>query len=306
MLTDPVRVSEGGGDLRRVSQSQLAPGPLVERGATETDHTGGAGPRGQLDQVAGSDIHGGDAVGLDGQLAAAGQDLQAQLIAGGEHQPAVVGRVRCHRRDHQALHPRTDDRAAGREAVSRRPGGRRDHDRVGRVTDERVPRGAHGDGGRLVPGEPDERDIVERRDDPVPDERVDRQPGFGGVGVRVDRGQRAGQVGHVHLSQEPQLAQVHPEHREPLPVGQPHGAQHGAVAAHADQQVGPLAHLLGGHRIGAAGQPGQLALDAENLDPALIGPVQHRGHRPAAVPFRMQQQPHHMHALTLQRRRGPR
>jgi len=306
MLDDLLPVPEGGGDLRRVGQSQLAAGPLVERGAAEADDTGRAGPRGQLDPVAGSDVRGRDAVGLDGQPAAAGQDLQAQLIAGGEHQAAVVGRVRRDRRDHQALHPRADDRAAGREAVGGRPGRGRDHDRVGRVADERVPHGAHGDGRGLVPWVPDERDVVERRDDPVPDGRVDGQPGFGRVGVRVDRGQRIGQVGHVHLGQEPQLAQVHPEHREPLPVGQPHSAQHGAVAAHADQQVGPLAHLLGGHRVGTAGQPGQLAVDAEDLDPALIGPVQHRGHRPAAVPFRMQQQPHHMHALTLQRRRGPR
>jgi hypothetical protein len=267
----------------------------------EADHAGGAGPGHQLDPVAGADVGGGDAVGLDGELAAAGQDLQRQLIAGGEHQPAVVGRVRRDRRDDQALHRRADDRPAGREAVGGRAGRGGDHDRVGRVADERVRRGPHRDGGRLVPGEPDERDVVERRHGSVPDDRVDRQPGFGGVGVLVDRGQRAGQVGHVHLGQEPQLAQVHPEHREPLPVGQPHGAQHGAVAAHADQQVGPLAHLLGGHRVGAAGQPGQLAFDAENLDPALIGPVEHRGHRPAAVPFRMQQQAHHMHALTLQR-----
>jgi len=164
-----------------------------------------------------------------------------------------------------------------------------------------VARGPHRDGGRLVAGEPDERDVVERRDDPVPDDRVDGQPGFGGEGVLVDRGQRAGQVGHVHLGQEPQLAQVDPEHRERLPVGQPHGPQHGAVAAHADQQVRPLPQFVGGHRVGAAGQPGQLAVDAEDLDPALVGPVQHRGHRPAAVPLRVQHQPDDVHALTLQR-----
>jgi len=162
-----------------------------------------------------------------------------------------------------------------------------------------VPGGAHRDLGRLVPGEPDAHDVVERGDDPVPDDRVERQPGFGGVGAVVDRGQRVGQVGHVHLGQESQLAQVHSEHREPLPVGQPHGPQHGAVAAHADQQVGALPQFLGGHRIGAAGQPGQLAVDAEDLDPALVGPVQHRSHRPAAVPVGMQHQPHDVHALTL-------
>jgi len=150
-----------------------------------------------------------------------------------------------------------------------------------------------------VPRKPDDRDVVERRDGPVPDDRVDRQPGFGGEVVAVDRGQRGGQVGHVHLGQEAQLAQVHPQHREPLPVGQPHGPQHGTVAAHANQQVGALPQFLGGHRSGRAGQLGQLAVDAEDLDPALIGPVQHRGHRPAAVSFRMQHQPYDVHALTL-------
>jgi hypothetical protein len=188
MLTDPVPVSEDGGDLRRVGQSQLAPGPLVERGPAEAYDPGGAGPRGQLDLVAGPDIHGRDPVGLDGQPAAAGQDLQAQLIAGGEHQPAVVRRVRRDRRDHQALHRRADNRAAGREAVGGRAGRGRDHDRVGRVTDERMPGGAHRDGRGFVAGEPDERDVVERRDDPVPDHRIDGQPGFGGEGVPVDRG----------------------------------------------------------------------------------------------------------------------
>jgi hypothetical protein len=43
-----------------------------------------------------------------------------------------------------------------------------------------------------VAGEPDERDVVERRDDLLVDDRVDRQTGFGGVRVLIDRGQRVG------------------------------------------------------------------------------------------------------------------
>jgi hypothetical protein len=305
MLGQILPVPEGGGEFRRVGQPQLAPGPLVERGPAEADHAGGAGPRDQLDPVAGLNVGGGDAVGLDRELAAAGQDVQAQLVLARDDQAAVVGRVRGDRRDDQGLHARADDRPAGREAIGGRAGRGRDHDRVGRVADEPASCGADRYGRGLVAGEPDERDVVERRDDLLADDRVDGQPGFGGEGVLVDRGQRVGQGGHVHLGQEPQLTQVHPEHREPLPVGQPHGPQHRAVAAHADQQVGPLAQLLGGDRVGAAGQPGQFAVDAEDLDPALIGPVQHRGHRPAAVPLGMQHQPHNVHALTLQRRRGP-
>jgi hypothetical protein len=238
-------VAERGGDFRGVGQPQLAPGPLVERGMAEPDDAGGAGPRDQLDPLARSDFGGRDAVGLDGQPAAAGQDVQPELVGARDHQPAVVGRVRRHRRDHQRLDRRADDRAAGREAVGGRAGRGGDHDRVGRVADERVAPGPHRHRARLVAGEPDERDVVERRDGPVADHGVDGQPGFGGEGVGVDGGQGAGQVGHVHFGQEPQLAQVHPEHREPLPVGQPHGPQHGAVTAHADQQVGSLAQLFG-------------------------------------------------------------
>jgi hypothetical protein len=51
----------------------------------EADYAGGAGPRDQLDPVAGSDLGGPDAVGLDGQPAAAGQDVQPQLVGGGDH-----------------------------------------------------------------------------------------------------------------------------------------------------------------------------------------------------------------------------
>jgi hypothetical protein len=188
MLGQLLPVPEGGGEFRRVGQPQLAPGPLVERGAAEADHAGGVGPRDQLDLVAGLNVGGGDAVGLDRELAATGQDVQAQLVLARDDQAAVVGRVRRDRRDHQGLHARADDRPAGREAVGGRAGRGGDHDRVGRVADERARRGPHRDGGRLVPGEPDERDVVERRHGSVPDGRVDRQPGFGGVGVLVDRG----------------------------------------------------------------------------------------------------------------------
>jgi hypothetical protein len=300
-----VLFAPGYGDFRRVGEPQLTPGPLVERGPAEAHDVGRAGPRDELDLVTRLHLCGRDAVRFHGQPAAAGQDFQAQLVGAGDHQPAVVRRVRGDWRHDQAFDSRADDRAAGREAVRGRARRGRHHQRVGGVTDERVARGQHPQSGDLLPREPDERHVVERRDDLVCDHRVDGQPGFGAEVVPVDRGQRVRQVGHINLGQEPQLAQVHPEYREPLPVGQPHGAQHGAVPAHADQQVGALTQLLGGHRGRAAGQVGQLAVDPEDLDPALIGPVEYRGHRPAAVPFRMQQQPDDAHALTLQGPAGP-
>jgi hypothetical protein len=109
----------GHRDLRRVGQPQLAPGPLVERGPAEAHHMGRAGPRDELDLLSRLDLRGRDAVGLHGQPAAAGQNLQAELVGAGDDQPTVVRRVRRDRRHDQALDTRADDRAAGRETVRR-------------------------------------------------------------------------------------------------------------------------------------------------------------------------------------------
>jgi hypothetical protein len=66
MLGHLLPVPERGGDLRGVGQPELALGPLVERFAAEPDHAGGARPRRQVDPVAGPDVGGRDAVGLQG------------------------------------------------------------------------------------------------------------------------------------------------------------------------------------------------------------------------------------------------
>ena len=67
-------------------------------------------------------------------------------------------------------------------------------------------------------GKPDQSDVVKRGDDLISDDGVDRQPGFGGEFVTVDRGQRHGQIGHVHFGEEAELAEVHPKDRRALPV----------------------------------------------------------------------------------------
>ena len=207
--------------------------------------------------------------------------------------------MRCGRRDQQRLHRGADDGAAGREAVRGRAGRRRHHDRVGRVAHERAPRGFHRDGGGLLPGKPDERDVVERRDQLASDDGIDGQARFGGELVVLDRGQRVGQVGHVDLGQEPELAQVHAEDRGALHVGDPHGAQHRAVAAQAHQQIRPLPELGGGHRLGGAGQPADLGVDAENLDVPAVGPLQDRPDCPGAVPLGVQHYADDVHALKV-------
>ena len=111
----------------------------------------------------------------------------------------------------------------------------------------------------------------------------------------IDRGQRAGQIGHVHFGQEAELAEVHPENGGALPVSQPHGAQHGAVATETDQQVGAPGQFLGRNRLGGAGYPLHLRVDAEDLYPPAHGPVQNRADRPAAVAFGVQNQAHDVH-----------
>jgi hypothetical protein len=101
--------------------------------------------------------------------------------------------------------------------------------------------------------------------------------------VTVDGRQRVGQVGHVHLGQEPEFAQVHPEHRGTLPVGQPHRTQHGPVPAEAHQQVRPATELGRGDRYRRAVQPPDLVLDAEYLDAPAPRPAEHRGDRRRGV-----------------------
>ncbi len=127
-------------NLGGVCEPELAPGPLVERGAAEPDDVRGAGTRQQLDLVAGFDVPGDVAVCFHRQPPAAGQDLQAQLVADRDDQAAVVGGVRRDRRDQEGFHPRAHDGAARREAVSGRAGRCRHHDRVGGIADETVAR----------------------------------------------------------------------------------------------------------------------------------------------------------------------
>ena len=112
---------------------------------------------------------------------------------------------------------------------------------------------------------------------------------------------RVGQVGHVDLGQEAQLAQVDPEHRGPLPVGQPHGPQHRPVPAQADHQVRATAQFLGRDRDRATVQPHDLVVDAEDLGVALRGPVQDRVHGTLGVPLRMQDQSDGVHLSAVQR-----
>ncbi len=272
---------------------------------TQPDHVGGAGARLQLDPVPGVALRGDLPVNLDGERAAGGQDLQCQAVVDREHQAAVVGRVRRGRGDQQALDRWADDGAASGEAVGGRTGRGGDHDGVGGVADERVPGGAHRDEGGRVPRVADDGDVVEGGDDLVTEHGVHREPRLDGEPVLVDGGQRVGQVGHVHLGQETQLAEVHAEYRGGLPVRQPHGAQHRAVSAEADQQVGTLAKLHRGHRHGGAVQPADFRFDAQNLGLVTRCPAQNGLHRFGGITLRVQHQADDVHQAPLSCDMGP-
>jgi hypothetical protein len=189
--------------------------------------------------------------------------------------------------------------ATGGEAVRGRPGRRRDDDRVGRVADELVPGDADRDHRAAVARHPHHGHVVERGDRPAGENGVHGQPGLDGEPVAVDGRERFGEVRHVHLGQEAELAQVHAEHRGAVPVGQPHRAQHGPVPAEADQQVGPAGELRRGHRDRRAVQPGDLLGDAEDLDPAFRRPAEDRGDGRGRVTLRMQHQTGGVHGPCL-------
>jgi hypothetical protein len=103
---------------------------------------------------------------------------------------------------------------------------------------------------------------------------IDRQPGLGSELARGDSRERAWQFTHVNLSEETEFAQVHAEDRRALPVGQPHGPEHGAVPAEADDQVRSPAEVPGRYGHDVVSGPVYLVLQAEHLGVLAGGPVQ--------------------------------
>jgi hypothetical protein len=113
--------------------------------------------------------------------------------------------------------------------------------------------------------------------------------------VAIHERERFGELGHVDFGEEPELAQVHAEHRGALLVSQPHGAQHRAVSAEADDEVGTAPEFLGADGDSGAAEPLDLRVDAEDLDGSLLGPVEDGGHRLGGVAFGMQDYADGMH-----------
>jgi hypothetical protein len=117
----------------------------------------------------------------------------------------------------------------------------------------------------------------------------------------VDGGKRAGQVGHIHLGQETELAEVHPQHRRALPVGQPHGAQHRAVPAETDHQVRAPAEFGGRDSDRGAVQPFDLRVDAQHLGTLARSPVQDGGHRRGGISRGVQDKANGLHLRSAPR-----
>ena len=79
-----------------------------------------------------------------------------------------------------------------------------------RVADERSARGLHRDGGGLLPGEPDERDVVERGNQPVADDGVDGQARFGGELVTLIADSVSARSGTSTSARKPSLPRFTP------------------------------------------------------------------------------------------------
>ena len=158
-----------------------------------------------------------------------------------------------------------------------------------------MPGDPHRDHSGCLPGKADQGDVVEGGDDLAADDGIHRQPRLGRELLVVEGGERAGQVGHVNLGQEAELAEVDPEHGGALPVGQPHGAQHRAVPAEADDQVRTLAEFLRRDRDRGAVQPSDLRADTQDLRTLARSPVQDSGHGPGGITLRVQDQADDVH-----------
>jgi hypothetical protein len=143
----------------------------------------------------------------------------------------------------------------------------------------------------FLTGKPDERDVVERGDQLVSDHGVDGQARFGGELVIVDRGERVGQVGHVDFGQESELAQVHPEDGDRCRSASRMARSIVPSPPRLTSRSARFPELGGGHRLGGAGQPADLGVDAEDLDIPAGRPFQDRPDGPAAVPLRVQHHP---------------
>ena len=195
-----------------------------------------------------------------------GEHPQAQAMARIQHHRAVEHGVRRRRSDEDPVHRRGDDGAAGGEVVGRRAGRGGDDHRVGRIADEVPALDDERHRGRSLTRRPHHHDVVEPGEPLGPDHGVEGAARLELVVAGGDGVERGGQVGDVDLGQEPEFAQVHPEHGRAGAVDEAHGSQDGAVSAQADDQVRPPGELVAGNRDGGAAQAVDLLGQAEDGD----------------------------------------
>ncbi len=232
------------------------------------------------------------AVGLDGEVAAVRQDLQVEPFAAGQEHRAVERGMRGHGGDQQPLRVGGDDRPAGGEAVRGGAGRRGDDDRVGGVGHEGLALDPYGDRRGLVSRAAQEHDVIERRLLGAPEAGVDAGAGLQREPVGVDGIEGGRQFRYVDLGEEAQASDVDPQDRRVAPGREPHGAQHGAVPAEADQQVGARGHLLGPDRNGLAADPGHLRRQPQDFRPPGPAPADHGVHGGRAGALGVEDQPH--------------
>ena len=224
-------------------QPELGHQPVGERRLVQPDQPHRRRAAAHLDPGAGRQVERASPVGPQHAGAVgAGQHLDGQHRGRRHDQRPREQRVRADRHHQQRLDPRPHDRAAGAEVVGGRAGRRRAHDAVAAPARERAAVDLDDDlehplaGGlldaRLVqrPGAGDDLAVAVHG-------HVEREPVLDGVAPRHDRVDGRLEVLVLRLGQEPDVPEVHPQHRRTGAAGQLRGAQDGAVAADHDDQL---------------------------------------------------------------------
>ena len=144
---------------------------------------------------------------------------------------------------------------------------------------------AHGDD---LPRHPHDHNVVEGAEDVIPDGDVQGGPAFHREATFAYGGKGGMEIGHIHLGQESEFAEIDAKYGDGVFAGQLHGPKDGAVATQRHQKIGSLRHFGFGYRHGSAVQPGDLLVQAHDGDLVPLGPGQDTVHRGGDIAKRVQ------------------
>ena len=186
-------------------------------------------------------------------------------LLGVEHERPVEEHVRRHRREQQGPVARRHDRPPGRQRVGGRTGGGRDDQAVGRVRGERravdLHQQPHGVAGLLllehafVQRPPASARRRRRRARRTTTSTIIRrsicQSPASASGPATNRSSAAVMRLRLDLGEVAEQADVHADDRDRRAVEQLDGAQHRAVAAEAERELGACRRIVFGGEVGA-------------------------------------------------------